>query len=99
MGASHLAAGFGTTKQVRDAKARGEELPKWPDNGLRHSYATYHLAFHENASALALHMGHTNTQLIFAHYRLPVPKEEAGIYWGITPENAKKIAKGETTEK
>jgi len=96
MEAAHLTAGFGTKQQVEDAKAKGKELLNWPKNGLRHSYATYHLAFHENASALALYMGHTNTQLIFAHYRLPVLKEVATEYWSILPSNAEAIAKGET---
>lgn len=88
MEAAHNAAGFGTAKQVRDTKGKENELKKWPDNGLRHSYATYHLAFHENAHELALHMGHTNTALIFAHYRRPVTKETARVFWSITPESA-----------
>lgn len=98
MEAAHNAAGFGTAKQVRDAKDTENKLRQWPDNGLRHSYATYHLAFHENAHELALHMGHTNTALIFAHYRLPVTKVIATVYWSITPDNAEAIAKGEETE-
>jgi len=92
MEAAHRAAGFGTAAQVRKAKAEGKDLRKWPDNGLRHSYATYHLAHHRNAHELALHMGHTDTKLIFAHYRLPVTDKEAASYWGITPENAEEIA-------
>lgn len=108
MEAAHRAAGFGTAGEVRqnEAKAKklresGDEiaaqqvpqLRKWPDNALRHTYATYHLAFHENAAALALHLGHTNTALIFAHYRLPVSKEVAAVYWTITPDNAGETAK------
>lgn len=111
MEAAHRAAGFGTAGEVRqnEAKAKklresGDEiaaekvpqLRKWPDNALRHSYGTYHLAFHENAAALALHLGHTNTALIFAHYRLPVNKQEAAVYWTITPGNAGEVAKGKT---
>lgn len=107
MEAAHRAAGFGTTDEVRKYEAKvkkfiesGDEdaakklpkLRKWPDNALRHSYGTYHLAHHENAAALALHLGHTNTALIFAHYRLPVNKQEAAVYWTITPENAGEIA-------
>lgn len=109
MEAAHRAAGFGTADEVRKYEAKikkliesGDEaaakevptLRKWPDNALRHSYGTYHLAHHENAAALALHLGHTNTALIFAHYRLPVTKEVATVYWTITPENAGEVAKG-----
>ena len=113
MEAAHRAAGFGTTDEVRKYEAKvkkliegGDEaaakalpkLRKWPGNALRHSYGTYHLAHHENAAALALHLGHTNTNLIFAHYRLPVTKEVAAGYWTITPENAGEIAKGKPSE-
>jgi integrase len=108
MEAAHRAAGFGSTGEVRKNEekvkkllANGDKsaankvpnLRKWPDNGLRHSYATYHLALHANAAELALHLGHTNTALIFAHYRKPVTKEEASLYWTITPENAKELGK------
>lgn len=108
MEAAHRAAGFGSAKEVREDELsrkkirdeRGEainlEVPmlrKWPDNALRHSFATYHLAHYENAAALALHLGHTNTALIFAHYRLPVTKDEAALYWSIAPENVEKMAK------
>ncbi|MEX2580713.1 MAG: tyrosine-type recombinase/integrase, partial [Verrucomicrobiales bacterium] len=98
MEAAHNAAGFGTAKQARDTKGEKNALRKWPDNGLRHSYATYHLAHHANAHELALHMGHTNTALIFAHYRLPVTKKLAVVYWSIDPDNAEEIAKGEEGE-
>jgi integrase len=40
-------------------------ISKWPSNALRHSYASYHLAFHQNAAALALQMGHTSQAMIF----------------------------------
>ena len=79
------------------AKAVKETAPvprirKWPDNALRHSYATYHLAHHENANSLALELGHVTTALIFAHYRRPVSKDEAQVFWSIVPGNAKALA-------
>jgi integrase len=88
---AHVAAGFGTPTEVSDANAKGRELKEWPKNALRHSYATYHLAHHQNAAELVLHMGHTNTGLIFAHYRLPVTPDEAATYWSINPESASNI--------
>lgn len=93
--AAHRLAGFGTAKEARDAVRKGLNLRKWPDNALRHSFATYHLALHENAASLALHLGHTNTNIIFAHYRLPVSKEDALLYWSISPETAKEISQKE----
>jgi integrase len=60
-------------------------LEKWPDNGLRHSYASYHLAHFKDASRLALELGHGTTQMLFAHYRELVRPEDAALYWQIAP--------------
>lgn len=98
MEAAHRSAGFGPPKEVKEAEEkvkRGEKgakaLKVWPKNALRHSYATYHLAFHKDAAELALHMGHTNTSIVFAHYRLPVTYEDAAAYWGLRPESAENV--------
>jgi integrase len=60
-------------------------LSRWPKNGLRHSYASYHLARHQNAPELSLHLGHTSPQMVFAHYRELVRPDEAVRYWSIRP--------------
>jgi integrase len=60
-------------------------LQRWPTNGLRHSYASYHLALHQNAPALSLNMGHTSPQMLFANYRELVTPEDATRYWAIRP--------------
>ena len=36
---------------------------EWPNNALRHSFASYHLAAFQDASALALEMGHSTTRI------------------------------------
>lgn len=60
-------------------------IPEWPHNAMRHSYASYHLAQHRDAAALALELGHTNPRIIFEHYRELVTPEAAAEYWGIAP--------------
>jgi integrase len=60
-------------------------LTEWPNNGLRHSFASYHLAKHQNAPQLALDMGHTTPRMIFDNYREVVTPEEAERYWYIRP--------------
>lgn len=72
------------------AKLFGES---WSDNGLRHSFASYHLAAFNDAAALALEMGHTGTDMIFGHYRELVKPKAAEAYWSITPsqEAASKV--------
>jgi integrase len=60
-------------------------LAKWPNNGLRHSFASYHLAKYQNAPQLALEMGHTTPRMIFDNYREVVTPEEAQRYWNVVP--------------
>jgi integrase len=63
-------------------------LAEWPNNGLRHSFASYHLAKHQDAARLALEMGHTTPRMIFDHYREVVSPEQAERYWNIRPASA-----------
>jgi integrase len=55
------------------------------ERALRHSYASFHLAFHQNAAALALQTGHTSQAMIFSNYREVVTKQDAERYWSIRP--------------
>ncbi|MCB1088502.1 MAG: tyrosine-type recombinase/integrase, partial [Verrucomicrobiae bacterium] len=78
-------AGFGQVGSESDEeRKRGVQLKPWPDNALRHSFASYYLAYHMNANELALHMGHRGTALIFQHYRALVTAKAARTYWSIT---------------
>jgi integrase/recombinase XerD len=61
-------------------------IAAWPSNALRHSYASYHLGFHQNAAALALQMGHTSQAIIFSNYRELVTPDEAKRYWNVRPK-------------
>jgi integrase len=60
-------------------------LKPWPKNGLRHSFASYHLAHFGDAARLALELGHTNQELLFRHYRELVTPEQAAKWWDIRP--------------
>jgi len=63
-------------------------IKKWPQNGLRHSFASYHLAKFQDAPALALQLGHTTTSTLFAHYREVVEATAADRYWSIAPNKS-----------
>lgn len=60
---------------------------KWPPNACRHSFASYHLALHQDAAATALQLGHTNTTVLFQHYRELARPEEAAAYFAIVPDS------------
>lgn len=52
----------------------------------RHSYATYHLATHQNTDALKANLGHSRgSDMLFMHYRAAATFEAAARYWRIRP--------------
>ncbi len=74
-----------------DAARAAAGIAEWPDNALRHSFASYHLAHFNNSAALALEMGHTDSGMIFNHYRQLVRPKDAERYWNITPAAKEKV--------
>jgi integrase len=79
-------------RRKRWALCRAMDWKAWPDDILRHSYGSYHLAKHRNAALTAEQMGHRNARMLYAHYR-EVVKEASAIeeYWKLTPEIAAKV--------
>jgi integrase len=62
------------------------EITKWPDNGLRHSYGSYHCAYFQDPRITAMQMGHATTDMLFKHYRnYRIKKSDAEAYWKIAP--------------
>jgi integrase len=74
-----------------DAARVAAKITEWPDNALRHSFASYHLAHFKDAAALALEMGHTDSGMIFEHYRELVKPRDAERYWDIRPATIEKV--------
>ena len=72
-------------RQLFDQARIGAGITVWPDNALRHSFASYHLAHFKDAKALALEMGHTDSGMLFNHYRALVKPNGAERYWDIRP--------------
>jgi integrase len=60
-------------------------IAEWPDNALRHSFASYHLAHFKNAASTALELGHHDSRITFAHYRELVKPNDAEKYWNLFP--------------
>jgi integrase len=67
-------------------------LVRWPQNGLRHSFASYRLAAVHDAPRVSAELGHTSPQMLYSTYRELVLPEEAERYWRIAPaEEAEKV--------
>jgi integrase len=68
-----------------DRIRRAAGLVGWPNNGLRHSFASYRLAAIHDAPRVSAELGHTSPQMLYSTYREIVRPEEADRYWKIKP--------------
>ena len=59
----------------------------WPNNVLRHSYATYRLAQCNDAARVALEMGNS-PQMLFRNYRELADEHEAAAWFNVLPTMA-----------
>jgi hypothetical protein len=80
-------------------RERARLRAEWPQNALRHSFGSYHLAQFNDAAKLALEMGNSPA-VIFRHYRQLVKPKQAALYWKITPASAgNKVVQFAATQK
>lgn len=55
----------------------------WPDNALRHSFATYHLGRCGNAGITGYQMGHTSPAMVQRVYAVPAVRADWRAWWRI----------------
>ena len=72
-------------RELLDVAREAAGIDTWPQNALRHSFASYALAAENDAAALALELGHKNSNLVFQHYREAVKPKQAERYWNLKP--------------
>lgn len=61
-------------------------LDRWPQNVMRHSFASYHFAHHRNEALLKQLMGHGDDgRILHNHYRALVQPNDAKAFWAIFP--------------
>ena len=77
-------------RQINQDRDRVGLRAGWPQNGLRHSFGSYHLAQFGDAARLALEMGNSPAT-IFRHYRQLVKPRDAERYWTISPATAEVV--------
>lgn len=74
-----VACGFVLGKQCP-----GEDVRWWKSDIMRHSYASYHYAEHQNENLLKAQMGHqSNSSVLFQNYRLRVSRRDAARFWAL----------------
>jgi integrase len=76
-------------RTIAFAKEQGID---WPENALRHSYATYRLAAVSDAARVALEMGNS-PQKLMTNYRELADEHDAAAWFAISPKRSKKIVR------
>jgi site-specific recombinase XerD len=73
---------------------------RWKHNGLRHSYISYRVAETQDVPKVALEAGNS-PEMIFRHYRKPLPPRAAPNWFAITPKSVERwyTAKKKEVEK
>lgn len=72
--------------RIRDHLIKETELEKWPDNGARNSFCTYHISAFKNPNRTALILKHSNSRTLHNKYLATLATEEIGrSYFKISP--------------
>lgn len=79
--ASYEAAKFALMRACRLTKKDF----RFGQNAMRHSFASYAVAYHENAGRVALLMGQRDVNVLFRHYRNYATKSDGAAYFGLVP--------------
>jgi integrase len=77
-------AGWKVWEPNKVIKGDQTALKDWPEDCLRHCYASYWLPIYNDRPRLAEHMG-TSTDVIQIYYRKSLPAKIASEYWNILP--------------
>ena len=82
-GACRRAAGFQVGEGAEVDEDTGEQLPPgdpWPQDVMRHTFASYWLALHADRARLAEILGNSQA-IIGRHYRRAIPKAQAEAFF------------------
>jgi integrase len=71
--------------ELRQTAVEDAKIKKYPHDGLRHSFGSYHRALHMDDGRTASLMGHTNIRTFRIHYCHSLPPGAADAYWNIFP--------------
>jgi integrase len=71
-------------RRAKVCKAAGVE--KWPNDAMRHTFATYHLAMYQDAGKTSFELGHErDSKLLYKHYAGLAGKKDAERFWELRP--------------
>ena len=73
-------------QKLRRSTMKAAGIERWPQDVLRHSFASAHYAFYKNPAHTALLLGHRDQDMLLTHYRDLMKPSEAKRYWSLVPD-------------
>jgi integrase len=70
----------------RQAVQRAAGIDPWPQDAMRHSYASYWMTTHGDEDRCRDAMGHASKDMLVKHYRKHTTKADARAFWALTPD-------------
>jgi integrase len=71
-------------KRWSDLKQLRAMTSNFDGHVFRHCFGTYHYRAFNDPQRTIVEMGHTTVQMLYKHYRRPVPQTTAAEYWKLT---------------
>ena len=72
--------------------SRAVNISEWPHNAMRHTFATMHLAAHQDPGKTAFELGHRgDPSLLYRHYRGLATKADAERFWATSPKRESNV--------
>jgi integrase len=92
-GAGPVSMGYDRLNELINAAARAAGIERWPHDGMRHSFCSYHFGAYRDEHATMAQTGHRSVTTFRRHYCKPIQQKLAYAYWKIWPTGrAEKIA-------
>lgn len=84
-GSGPVAAGYDRLNELIKVAARAAGIERWPHDGMRHSFCSYHFAAYRDEHATMAQSGHRSVTTFRRHYCKPIQQKVAYAYWKIRP--------------
>ena len=74
--------------KLRRHTMKRADISHWPQDVLRHCFASAHYAAYKNPAHTALVLGHRDQNMLLTHYRDLMKPTDAKRYWTLVPKSA-----------
>jgi integrase len=84
-GTGPVSVGYDRLNELIKVAARMAGIERWPHDGMRHSFCSYHFAAYRDEHATMAQSGHRSVSTFRRHYCKPIQQKVAYAYWKIRP--------------